>query len=477
VVATGGHTDNLTPHSVSEPDRELGIERVGAADIVPQDTSLAGWMAGSSRSAEAAANSLATTARGIRDHADRCGIGVVVALGDPAVVSYANPAFRRLAGAEDGTVIGRPFFEAFPLLSNDQVRTAISDIAERGREPNAERLLETEIPGAEADSVARRLKISLSAIRETASGILHNRPNGLLIQIHDGSADDVQPEPHAGPSGDGDQARREYRPAVDNELVEVNQRLVIAALREQDLKERAEAANEAKSMFLATMSHELRTPLNAIIGYASLLDDEMWGPIQEAQHRHLQRLMTSARHLLGLITDLLTLARVEADKEGVYAEDLDVAMLLDEALSLTMPLAVSKHLTVTVDVNQSFTLHTDRGKVLQILVNLISNAIKFTDVGEITISASLVSGEAEFSVRDTGIGISPAHLDRVFDMFWQVEQDLTRRAGGAGLGLDVSRRLAQLLGGRLTAESTRGVGSKFTLYLPQNTPDANSPAG
>jgi signal transduction histidine kinase len=275
--------------------------------------------------------------------------------------------------------------------------------------------------------------------------------NALLVQLREAREDDT---------------RDATRAALHNELVDVNQRLVVAALREQDLKERAEAASKAKSAFMATMSHELRTPLNAIIGYASLLDDGIWGPIQPEQHAHIERLKMSARHLLTLINDVLTLARIEADKELVHTEDVHAGALLDEVLTLTMPLIAEKHLGFSLELDDTFTIHTDRGKLLQILVNLISNATKFTSHGEITLIAAIRGRDAEFSVKDTGMGISPEHLAHVFDMFWQVDQNLTRREGGSGLGLNVSRRLAWLLGGRITAESTLGEGSTFSVCIP-----------
>ena len=222
-----------------------------------------------------------------------------------------------------------------------------------------------------------------------------------------------------------------------------------------------------KSDFLATMSHELRTPLNAIIGYASLLADEIPGPVTPDQQRQLERVRLSARHLLTLIDEVLTFSRLEAGRETVVTEPVDVARALDEAATLVQPLAASKGLTFRVEgPAQPLIVATDAGKLRQILVNLLSNAVKFTERGEVVLSARVDGPLLCVEVRDTGIGIAPAHLERIFEPFWQVEAAVSRRAPGTGLGLSVSRRLARLLGGELEVESAPGQGSRFCVRLP-----------
>lgn len=237
------------------------------------------------------------------------------------------------------------------------------------------------------------------------------------------------------------------------------------AIDNAQLYRSALAASEAKSAFLATMSHELRTPLNAIIGYQSLLKEGIDGSLNESQLAQLSRIRAGADHLLGLIDEILTYSRVEADKEIVRLEDERLRPIVEEAVTMVKPLADAKGLALRVDVPDS-TLKTDGGKLRQILLNLLSNAVKFTDRGEISLRARLNGDAAEFSVADTGIGIADENLQRIFDPFWQVEQSSTRRAGGTGLGLSVSRGLARLLGGEIRAESKLGEGSTFIVTLP-----------
>jgi signal transduction histidine kinase len=236
----------------------------------------------------------------------------------------------------------------------------------------------------------------------------------------------------------------------------------------QHLKETAEAASKAKTDFLAVMSHELRTPLNAIIGYGDLISDGVSGPVTETQQRQLARIKASANHLVGLISEILTLSRVDAGKEPPLLERVDVAKLLDEAGAMVAPAATEKHLDFRVHpLDDPLLIETDVGKVRQILVNLLSNAVKFTDAGGVEMRAVDAGADVLFRVRDTGIGISPKHVDRIFDDFWQVEQPMTRRATGPGLGLGISRRLAHLLGGTVTVESGIGEGSTFTVCIPK----------
>jgi adenylate cyclase len=234
----------------------------------------------------------------------------------------------------------------------------------------------------------------------------------------------------------------------------------------------AEAANLGKSEFLAVMSHELRTPLNAIIGYSDLLYDEISGPLTEVPKRQVERIRKSAWHLLGLIEDILAHARIEAGKEEFKIEPVSAADLARDAATVVEPLAARKGLDLRVSVAEDrITIETDARKVRQILLNLLSNAIKFTERGEVALMLEPAPDSGVvFQVRDTGGGIAPRHLETIFEAFEQVDPSLTRREQGTGLGLGVSRKLAQLLGGELSVESELGVGSTFTLRLPARPP-------
>jgi signal transduction histidine kinase len=241
---------------------------------------------------------------------------------------------------------------------------------------------------------------------------------------------------------------------------------------EQRSRAEAEAANRAKSEFLAVMSHELRTPLTAILGYQELLADGLSGPVTEMQHQQLERIKASALHLLQLIEELLTFSRLEAGRETVQPITVPVASLLDDATALIAPLAAAKRLTLTVTAPPSahapppHAITTDPGKVRQVLVNLLSNAVKFTERGNVVLHAFQDGAHVVFEVHDTGIGIAAEYLERIFEPFWQIEQQATRRVGGTGLGLSVSRALVHLLGGTLTVTSALGKGSTFRVRLP-----------
>ncbi|HET6760948.1 MAG TPA: HAMP domain-containing sensor histidine kinase [Gemmatimonadaceae bacterium] len=233
----------------------------------------------------------------------------------------------------------------------------------------------------------------------------------------------------------------------------------------------AERANNSKTDFLAVMSHELRTPLTAIMGYEELLSDGITGPVTELQRQQLGRINASARHLLGLIDEILTFARVDIGRERVRWESMSINHTLADAASLVQPMAADKHLGFVVELlDEDQAIQTDGTKLRQMLVNLLSNGIKFTDKGEVRLGCAINNGVLEVRIADTGVGIAAENIEDVFEPFWQAEQTATRKTGGTGLGLSVTRKLARLLGGDVTVASRMGAGTTFLLTLPMKAP-------
>jgi signal transduction histidine kinase len=233
----------------------------------------------------------------------------------------------------------------------------------------------------------------------------------------------------------------------------------------------AESANNSKTDFLAVMSHELRTPLTAIMGYEELLSDGITGPVTELQRQQLGRINASARHLLGLIDEILTFARVDIGRERARYETLSVNHTLGDAAALVEPMAAAKEINFIVELlDEDQAIQTDGTKLRQMLVNLLSNGIKFTDKGEVRVSCAVSGGVLEVRIADTGVGIAADNIEDIFEPFWQAEQTATRRTGGTGLGLSVTRKLARLLGGDVSVASRVGAGSSFLLTLPMKAP-------
>ncbi len=257
-----------------------------------------------------------------------------------------------------------------------------------------------------------------------------------------------------------------------------NEMLVQIQQRDAELtvaKEAAEQANRTKSAFLANMSHELRTPLNAIIGYSEMLQEEA----QDLGHEHfvpdLKKVHGAGKHLLALINDILDLSKIEAGKMELYLETFEMKNLLEDVRATIHPLIEKNQNTLRVSYPADLgPMHADVTRVRQVLFNLLSNASKFTEQGEVTLEVSREDGEdgdtIVIKVADTGIGMSPDQLSRLFQAFTQADASTSRRYGGTGLGLVICRRFCQMMGGDVTVESTLGRGSVFTVTLPARVP-------
>jgi PAS domain S-box-containing protein len=235
----------------------------------------------------------------------------------------------------------------------------------------------------------------------------------------------------------------------------------------------AEAANKAKSDFLASMSHELRTPIGAITGYADLLIEGMLGPMTETQRDHLARIKNVGDHLLRIVDEILSFARIEARGESIALSDVDGRTIVRDAATAVEPLARRKGLAFDVRLPDTpVPLRTDETKVRQIVINLLGNAVKFTERGRVLVELSALQavGVTTIAVGDTGIGLAPQDLDRIFEPFVQAAGPFTRAQSGTGLGLAVSRQLARLLGGDVSVQSELGTGSTFILTLPVSAP-------
>ena len=248
------------------------------------------------------------------------------------------------------------------------------------------------------------------------------------------------------------------------ELADLVDRLTVA-------RDQAMEASRTKSQFLANMSHELRTPLNAIIGITELLEEDARDDGQDDYFEPLERISRAGRHLLHLIDEVLDLSKIEAGRVELHVEAIDIAGLMGELATTAQPLAGKKGNRLAVRHPRDFgAMQGDPTRVRQIVLNLLSNACKFTEGGEVslTVERRRVRGRdwVEFAVSDTGIGMTPEQQTRVFEEFAQADSSTTRKYGGTGLGLPISRRLCRMMGGDMTVVSEPGVGSTFTARLP-----------
>jgi PAS domain S-box-containing protein len=248
---------------------------------------------------------------------------------------------------------------------------------------------------------------------------------------------------------------------------ELEQRVIERTADLASAKERAESADRLKSAFLAAMSHELRTPLNSIIGFTGIVLQGLPGPLNAEQTKQLGMVQGSARHLLDLINDILDLSKIEAGQLEVEAKPFDVRESVEKVMRLVTPLAEKKKLTLTGDVSPGVgELTSDRRRFEQILINLLNNALKFSEEGQVRVECTINGRDLMTRVKDTGMGIRPEDLGKLFQTFQQIDTGLTRNHEGSGLGLSICKKLVEMMGGNISVESAWGVGSTFTFTVP-----------
>jgi PAS domain S-box-containing protein len=372
---------------------------------------------------------------------DQMADGVIV-VDAGGMVERSNSAAEELLGGELADVALHEWPERFDLASAEGRPLGAAEFP-LSRAMTGERVRRATIIVRSGWGVERHLSCSAGPITGRSG-----RPAGAAMVLRDVSDEHQYAEMLR-------HTNRELRRQAEV-LEEVNQQL-----RE---------ATKAKDQFLAVMSHELRTPINAIMGYSDLLDLGVKGPLNDDQRAMLSRVRETSRHLLGLINEVLDLAKIGAGRMDLVLAELDAGAVVERAAQQILPLAAAKGLPMSVDEpppqQRPLLARADETRLTQVIVNLLSNAVKFTSRGGVTISSRRKGGDVVIQVRDTGPGVPPEEAERIFEEFYQVEGGLSRTSGGTGLGLAISRRFARLMGGDITVESVPGDGSTFTLRLP-----------
>ncbi len=406
--------------------RYLPLALFGFLGVVLTSALLANF-AKRSRETTLKARSLLTTV------IERAPVGLAL-VDQTQVINQLNPAFAHMLDIFDAKPAGKPLSAVAPALADligGKISTAIQRIGELS-------------PLRETDKPLEVL---------TESGSRYFRADVFHLTLLDA---DGRPGPGAGIVLTDITAQREWE------------------LELEEARDAAQTANRAKSAFIANMSHELRTPLTAVLGYCELIEEDLQDLGQESVLADLAKINVNARHLLGLINDVLDLSKIEAQKMDVSAVEFTVGSLLQEIEAATGSLMNRNNNVMAVTVEApDVVMHTDDLKLRQVLLNIISNAAKFTHEGTISLSVKPCGSEAarpctQFVIADTGIGMSPEQLEGLFKRFNQADETTTRKYGGTGLGLALTRSLTQILGGQVSVSSELGKGTTFTVTIPNH---------
>ncbi len=371
-----------------------------------------------------------------RNLVEKANDGIVIL--QDGLIMYANPSAVRLSGQEEKDFIGQPFSA---YLHPDE-RSKIEELYRR------------RLSGEESDNIYETI-----FLRSDGQGI-YAEVNASLTTYLDKPADQVIIRDIS----ERKRAQEALKRAYDQLELKVAERTAELAIA----KEHAEESDRLKSAFLASMSHELRTPLNSIIGFTGIILQELVGPLNDEQSKQLKMVQDSAHHLLSLINDVLDLSKIEAGQLNVESEEFDLSEVIRNVVKKVSPMADKKGISIETEVSSVVSvIKSDRRRVEQVLLNLVNNAIKFTERGSVKIYCEPAGKYITTSIKDTGIGIAPEDMDKLFRAFQQIETGLSRRFEGTGLGLSICKKLVGLLGGEIEAYSEGpGVGSTFTFRLP-----------